>query len=464
MTIWHPNLDGKSGPKYKLIAQAIGESIADGSLAERDRLPAQRDLAYQLGLSLNTVSRAYAEAIRRGFLHGEIGRGTFVRTSGPLPAEVSQARMTRPWDGPIDFRLNLPAAGEGAAVLAETLGSLSKSAGLSSYLDFQADGDQERHTEAAAAWIGQLGLEASSDDIVLTNGAQNGLMAAMLAVMRPGDVLLTESTTYAPIKAMARHLGLKLFPLAMDGEGLLPEALEAACGTTAAKTLFCLPTLHTPTTVTMTLERRRNIAEIARKHELVIIEDDVFGFLPPDRPPPLASFAPECTVFVTSVSKCLAPGLRIGYLHAPSRFHRSLRTAVNLSCWMPAPLMAEIASIWIEEGTAQRLNDYQRSEAQLRQRMAQRILGAHRPRADPFGFHLWLPLPAHWRADAFRVAAERQGVKVLAGETFAVEQTTAPQAIRLCLSHEATRERVTRGLKIIAALLNETSDPGVLVV
>ena len=85
MTIWRPNLDGKRGPKYKLIADAIGESIADGSLMERDRLPTQRNLADQLNLSLNTVSRAYAEAFRRGFLSGEVGRGTYVRTAGPLP-------------------------------------------------------------------------------------------------------------------------------------------------------------------------------------------------------------------------------------------------------------------------------------------------------------------------------------------------------------------------------------------
>ncbi|MEX0696532.1 MAG: PLP-dependent aminotransferase family protein [Dongiaceae bacterium] len=464
MTIWRPNLAGKSGPTYKLIAQAIGESIADGSLTERDRLPTQRDLAYRLGISLNTVSRAYAEAIRRGFLYGEVGRGTYVRTGGPLPAPASQARMIRPKDGPIDFALNLPAAGESAAALAETLGSLKGSAALASYLDYQTDGDLGRHAEAAAAWIRQLGLDASGDDVVLTNGAQHGLMVAMLAVMRPGDVLLTESMTYAPIKAMAQHLGLKLFPVAMDEGGLSPDGLDAACRTTAAKTLYCLPTLHTPTTITMTAERRRDIAEIARRHELLIIEDDVFGYLPIDRPPPLACFAPERVLFVTSVSKSLAPGLRVGYLHVPSRFYRSVRAVVNLSCWMPPPLMAEIASIWINEGTAHRLNDFQRSEAQTRQLMAQRILGAYAPRADPFGFHLWLPLPAHWRAEAFRVAAERQGVKVLTGETFAVERADAPHAIRLCLSHETTRERVARGLEIVARLLSEPGDPGVLVV
>ena len=464
MAIWRPDLDGKSGPKYKLIAEAIGDSIADGRLKERDRLPTQRDLAYDLGISLNTASRAYAEATRRGFLHGEVGRGTYVRAGGPLPAQAPHARMIRPTSGPIDFSLNLPSAGDAAAVLANTLDSLRRSASLSAYLDYQTDGDAEHQADAAATWIGRLGLDAAGGDVVLTAGAQHGLMVAMLAVMRPGDVLLTESLTYAPIKAMAQHLGLRLSPVAMDAGGLSPDALAAACRTTAARTLYCLPTLHTPTTITMTAERRREIAAIARTHDLVIIEDDVFGFLPPDRPPPLACFAPERTVLVTSVSKSLAPGLRVGFLHAPGRLRRSLRAAVNLSCWMPPPLMAEIASLWIADGTADRLNRFQRAEAQARQLVAQRALGPNGPQADMFGFHVWLPLPAHWRADAFRVAAERRGVKVLTAETFAVEPAEAPQAIRLCLSHEPTRDRVARGLEIVGDLLGEPGDPGVMVV
>ncbi len=463
MTIWHPDLDNKAGPKYRLIVEAIGEGIADGTLKTQERLPTQRKLADQLGISLNTVSRAYAEAVKKGFLCGEVGRGTYVRTGGPLPAQVPPIGMLRPVDGPIDFTLNLPAAGQSALALADTLGHLQGSADLSRYLDYHTATDSTRHTEAAAAWIGRLGLDVSSDKVILTNGAQHALMVAMLAVMRPGDALLTETLTYAPIKVLAQHLGIELLPVAMDEGGLSAVALEEACRSSAAKVLYCLPTLHTPTTITMDADRRREITEIAIKHDLSIIEDDVFGFMPECRPAPLASFAPEHTLFITSVSKCLAPGLRVGYLCAPSRFCQALRAAVNLSCWMPPPLMAEIASIWIEEGTADRLNEFQRSESRARQHMARRILAGSNLRADPFGFHLWLKLPSHWRANAFRVAAERQGVKLLTGETFTVAQADAPHAVRLCLSHELTRGRVVEGLEIVAALLAETRDPGALI-
>lgn len=462
--MWLPNLEGRSGPKYKLIADAIGESIRDGTLNEGDRLPAQRDLAYQLDMSLNTVSRAYADAIQRGFVDGEVGRGTFVRSGGPLPGQEFQAGMNRPDDGPIDFSLNLPFAGASAAALAQTLESLQRSPDLGSYLDYQTDRDLECHAEAGAIWIGQAGLDATSDNVALTSGAQHGLFVTLISVTRPGDVLLTESSTYPPVMGMARQLGLKVFPVPMDGEGLQPDALDEACRVTNAKTLYCLPTLHTPTTITLDAERRQQVAEVARQRDLILIEDDVFGLLPQDRPPPLACFAPERTLYIASTSKGLAPGLRVGYVYAPQKFRKSLRAAISISCWMPPPLMAEIVSRWIHDGTAWRLTDYQRSEAQIRQRVAQRILGVHAPDTHPCGMHLWLPLPDQWRPASFRAAAERQGVKILTGETFAVEQAEAMRGIRVCLSHESTRQRVTKGLEIIAGLLNERMDPGVLVV
>lgn len=465
MTIWLPELAQRSGPKYRAIAEAIGEDIAAGRLAERERLPTQRDLAYRLGVSLNTVSRAYADAIERGFLYGEVGRGTFVRTAGPLPADDPvEARLSRTAEGPYDFSLNLPAVGDSATYLSETLRDLADSNALPAFLDYQAEEDLTRHAQAGADWIEHLGLAVSGRDVVLTNGAQHGLLVALLALLRPGDVLLTEAMTYAPIKTMAQHLGLKLYPVAMDAAGLSPAALDEACHATAAKTLYSLPTLHTPTTITMPEERRREITAVARRHDLTIIEDDVFGFLPPERPPPLAAIAPERCLLVVSVSKSLAPGLRIGYLHVPEQLRHAVRAAVKLTCWMPPPLMAEVAARWIGDGTADRLNRHQRTEARARQEIAARILGSHRPQQDPHGFNLWLPLPPHWRADAFRAEAEIQNVKLLTAETFAIGQSEVAPAVRLCLSHEVTRERVTQGLRIVAALLNRSDGSRSLVV
>ena len=463
MTIWQPPLAGGSGPKFKQISDAIGADIAGGRLAVGDRLPPQRDLAYALGVSLNTVSRAYADATERGLLSGEVGRGTYVRAAGPLPAQADAADMTRLDAGPIDFSRNLPAPGRSAEALARSLGDLRGANDLASFLDYQTTGDRDAHADAAVTWLAKVGLNATGETVVLTSGAQHGLMVALLATMRPGDVLLAEALTYAPLKAMAQHLGLKIVPVALDDGVLDPEALDAVCTRVAAKTLYCLPTLHTPTTATMDAARRSAVAGIARKHDLIIIEDDVFGPLPPDRPLPLACFAPERTVYLTSVSKCLAPGLRVGFIHAPVDHARSLRAAVNLTCWMPPPLMAEIASRWIGDGTADRLTAFQRDEAAARQAMARDLLPAGHARAHPTGFHVWLTLPSQWHPDAFRMAAEERGVKVLAGAAFAVQPSHSPGAVRLCLSYERSRARVQQGLATIAALLEDTGQAGAMI-
>ena len=187
------------------------------------------------------------------------------------------------------------------------------------------------------------------------------------------------------------------------------------------------------------------------------------AFCRPTAPTPLACFAPERTIYITSVSKSLAPGLRVGYLHAPPKQARALRTAVSLSSWMPPPLMMEIASGWIEEGTADELNAFQREEAAVRQAMARAVIPAGHLGADAHGFHLWLTLPPHWHPDMFRMAARDRGVELLVGGAFAVDPSDSPNAVRLCLSHEGSRERVRRGLTIVAELLEDAGQAGSMI-
>ncbi len=464
MTMWRPQLEPGDGPKYLLIVDAIAASVADGRLVAGDRLPPQRDLAHDLGVSLNTVSRAYTTAIERGFLVGEVGRGTYVRGKESPMSGLPAERLTRPQAGPIDFSRNLPAPGHGAAMLADTLTVLAQSPDLPAILDYQTGDEPGRHARAVVGWLERIGLSVDPETIVLTCGAQHALNVVLFACLRPGDVLLCEALTYPPVKLLAERLGLRLVPVAIDTGGIVPEALEAACRTHAAAGLYCLPTLHTPTTATLSADRRAAVAALARRHDLLIIEDDVFGFLPPERPEPIRCHAPERTLFLSSASKSLAPGLRMGWIAAPPEQVRALRAAVSLSCWMPPPLMADITCRWLEDGTADRLNQAQRTEAGVRQTLARRHLGDGRLAADPAGFHVFLTLPDHWSAVAFRVEADRQGVRLGTAEEFTVRPAPAPNAVRLCLSHEVDRARVQRGLSILAGILASTLDSSGLII
>ncbi len=453
MTIWTPNLAGRSGPKYRALSDAIAEAIDDGSLAPETRLPPQRELAYVLGLSIGTVTRAYSDAERQELVVGEVGRGTYVRAGSMRKVAGALWAPARDEEGPISLVMNLPPVGIAAPALAETFRELSRTGDLSPLLDHQSNARIEAHQQSAAKWLGRIGLDVSGDEIVLTNGAQHGILMALMALAFPGDTVLAERLTYPPLKQMAQHFGLKFQGLEMDAEGIVPDALEEACRRTRARVLYCMPTLQSPTGATMGEARRERIAEIARAHELTIIEDDVFGFLPKNRPPPLAALAPERTLLVTSVSKSLAPGLRIGIVRVPEKYREAMRGAVQMSCWMPSPITCEITHRWIEDGTADALNDWLRCEMQTRRALARDILDSAANGLQGLSYHAWVDLPESWTEDAFRRAAEQRGVKVVGGEIFLLKPGPAPGALRLALGYETSKERLAQGLGVVAELL-----------
>jgi DNA-binding transcriptional MocR family regulator len=453
MAIWRPRLEGRGGPKYLQIVEALAEDVASGALPPGARLPPHRELAYVLGVSANTTSRAYAEAVARALVQGEVGRGTFVRAPAGAGPGAPAADLRRPASGPVDLSRNLPCPGLAAPALAETLAALGHSGPLEALTDYQSEADLVRHAEAGVAWLQRCGVQAGRDEVVVTNGAQHGILCALMAVTRPGDLLLTEALTYAPVKAIAERLALKLKAVPGDAEGLRPEALEEICRSHAASALYLTPTLHTPTTATMGPERRARLAEIAERHDLAVIEDDVFGPLKPDRPAPVATLAPARTIYVTSVSKCLAPGLRVGFVRAPAPQAAGLRNALTLTCWMTPPLMAEIVARWIADGTADRLTEAQRAHAARRQAVARAILADLDARADPHGLHLWLTLPPGWQADAFAAECAARGVRIVEGRAFSVDPDGGPRAVRLCLSHEAEESRLRQGLETLRTIL-----------
>ena len=154
---------------------------------------------------------------------------------------------------------------------------------------------------------------------------------------------------------------LKMRGVAMDAEGLRPDALEAACRTTRARVLYCMPRLQNPTSAVMSERRRRQIAAIAEKYRLTVIEDDTYGFLSPERAP-LAALIPHRTIFVTSLSKSLFPGMRLGCAVAPPAHPREITQAVWATMIMTSPIGADLLSGWIEDGTAARIADWKRHE------------------------------------------------------------------------------------------------------
>jgi DNA-binding transcriptional MocR family regulator len=449
---WTPELRQADGPIYLALADAMAADIAAGRLRPGQSLPAQRALAEELDVDLTTVTRAYKEAQRRGLIEATVGRGTFVsggESARPKPVPQS----------PVDMTMNLPPQPDDAALtdrLARGLAAVQRRPDLLSLLSYSHSAGTEQDRAAGAEWLRPRLGDIAGARVVIGAGAQATFAALLTTFAGPGDTVVTEAMTYPGFRSLAAHLGVKLVGVEMDAEGLVPEALDEACRAHQPKAIYCTPTIHNPTTATMSEPRRAAIAAVARQHALPIIEDDVYGHLASDAPAPLAMHAPERTYYVHSLAKIIAPGLRIAYCVAPDiAAAMRLGAAVRAMTLMAAPLMAALATQWIGDGSARAILDAVRHEAAARQRMVGQILTGATYVAHPEGHHLWLSVPAEWNPAEFASYLRPRGVAIVASDAFTA-QTAAPAAVRLSLGAATDRAQLEHILHLVAATLAQS--------
>ena len=444
---------------YQRIVNALAEDIAAGRLHRGQALPTHRTLAQALGVELTTVTRAYAEARRQGLTEATVGRGTFVKG---LPSPVLRPAATPG----IDLSMNLPPQPPAADLdgrLAKALSDVRAEAGLAAYLTYQQPGGTLAERQAAARWLGaRLLPDVAPERLIVAPGTQSALFGLLLALGASGGAVLTERLTYPGFKAAAAAAGVRLIGVEMDGEGVVPAALDRAARRGEARVVYLMPTMHNPTTGTMPAARRARIAEIVRRRRLTLIEDDPYAFLAPGAAP-VASLAPERSYLAASLSKCIAPGLRTSLVAAPDpEAAAQLCGTLRATLQMPAPLMGAIATRWMRDGTADAIVDAVRAEAAARQTLARDALRRHAFAAHPNGHHVWLPLPERWPAARFAAHLHGRGLAVVTGDAFATDGP-APNAIRLALGAARNRAELAKALEILVDALAQRAPDGVVV-
>lgn len=383
MEMWYPKLRPGNEPAFLRLLEAIEREIDTGGLAAGAKLPTSRDMAKQVGLSVATVMKTYSEGQRRGLLLGQVGRGTFV---------ALQQQDSAPAGRIVDLSLNIP----GPLLLPKALAESSSTfptTDISEYVGYLSHAGVPSHRAQFASLLRETGYDVSADNLIITNGAQHGLALTLGSICRPGEKVFVEAATYHGMKSYARFADLELIGLPMDREGLLPSAFDEAAAGRAAKVLFTMPTIQSPTARTMSPARRREIVEIARKREILIVEDDAYGFLD-EKSQPLASLAPERTFYINTLSKCLAPGIRLGMLVVPDAYLPQIQQAMRATCWMASPISSLIVSEWIKSGTAARVKQSLVQEARKRVKLASQILHPYIRADHPASFHVWLDLPS----------------------------------------------------------------------
>jgi len=449
--IWVPRIERTAGPLYLAIADAIAAAVADGTLRPGQRLPTHRALADRLSVDLTTVTRAYSAARERGLLDATVGRGTFVRAGRPSTDR----------GGVVDLGVNLPPRPEVPSwpdLLRAGLDKLLERAAPDDLFSYRSGAGTAEERVAGAAWLRPVLGDTDPERILLSPGAQPALMALFSVLAQPGDALLADELTYPGARAAAAQLGLQLVGVAGDGEGMLPDALEAACRRAKrARALYCIPTIQNPAATTMPPARRAALAEAARRCGLMIIEDDAHGLLPSTPLPAIASLAPDITFHVATLSKTLSPALRIAYLAVPDRpWAGRVAAALRAGTMMASPLLAGLASLWIRDGSAQAAVAAIRRECAARQKIARALLPAGSFAAHPEGLHLWLRLPAPWSRAEFVSRLRQQGMAIVQSDAFVVEGAVPPEAVRISLGAASDRGQLKAGLAALSQQLTET--------
>lgn len=451
---WRKRIEASDKPAYLLLADLIADDVKSGRLAARDKLPTLRDLATALDLNYTTVARGYAEARKRGLIDSRAGTGTFIRGGSPsLPLRGgSGAEMT----------MNLPPEPQDAALLERMHDSASRTLAESDLYDllrYQDFGGTVRDREAGMQWIRPRVPDCRLDQMLVCPGIHSVLAALFSQLARPGELICVEALTYPGVKAIATQLGIQLHALPLDEEGPMGESFEHACKTLKPKALYVNPTLNNPTTATISRARREALADIALRYAIPIIEDDAYGLLPRQMPPAIATLAPDLTYYVTGFSKTLGAGLRNAYVRSPSaRQSQRLAGALRATTVMASPITNALATLWVEDGTADAMLQAVRNESALRQAMAARHLGAHGIEAQPEGFHLWLPLSSAWSTVEFASYLRSQNVGVVASAAFSTDGMP-PEAVRICLGGPMSRDECDHALRLIADTLAHPLHP-----
>ncbi|WP_417693726.1 PLP-dependent aminotransferase family protein [Roseibium sp.] len=493
MTNWIPEIPAGAGPLYMRLAEKIARDILSGALAAKTKLPPQRDLAYDLGVTVGTVGRAYALVRKRGLVSGEVGRGTYVLGSaeqdnaaapehtGKMRAQPADSRFSG-FDREADKWLNIehpaplpdygfgstrvasppegifrldstsaPDVGQGQ-ILEELLPRIAAEMPneIASYTRTVPD----RWREAGQRWLSRGGWTPEAASIVPTFGAQAAIMSAISAVTAPGDRLVFEELTYSSVARGARFSGRQSVQVTSDKEGPLPDSLDSVCKQTHPKAIFLMPTMHNPTLATISEARRIDLLEVIRRHNLWIIEDEVYGALRPNTLTPFAKLAPERTFHVGSLSKAVAAGLRGGWISCPPQQTQRLFTAHKMLTGGSSFLLSEASSRLVNSGQADRLRQAILLEIRNRYEIASEILRGSDMVIAPDAPFIWLKLPEPWQPGTFKAAAAEAGVLIDDEDEFRTGRASELHyRVRIATTNPKTCGELADGMQRLSRIL-----------
>lgn len=448
---WKPEINDHKGPIYLALADQLASDIASGRLIEGTRLPPQRTLAWELGITHGTVTRAYEQAEKRKLVQAVVGRGTFVAAASEPPSPL----LPPSGDAPeMDMARNFSFP-HLEPDLSEALSTIAQQSGINALLSYAPAEGLLRHREAGRQMFQLFNITCDVEQILVTSGAQHALQVILQSLFKDGDCIAVDDLTYPNFISAAPRLGIKLIPIKTDEDGMCPDHLEAACKKHPIRGLFLIPNVQNPTGRSISPTRLETLAQIAQARTLTVIEDDPYSALLTGPKNSFYNLIPERTCSIATASKVIGGGLRTGFLAAPESFHAPLRRAIGDTNWMASPILAEIVRHWISTGKVETTLKRKRAVLAQRHQLVRKTFGKS-VEIYPDRLSCWLTLPENVNPAVFELEAARRGVSILGGHHFVVGRTPVPNAIRITLGAIASHEIFSDAISRLDALIKDS--------
>lgn len=432
-TMWRADLSNVGRSKYLALAECLRVAIADGSLVDGEKLPPVRELAYRCDVTPGTVARAYSVLVDEGLLFAEIGRGTFVSKQNMVTAELDD------WPEIVNLRSPLlPDIGQ-SDILRDGLRRIADnadSAALMTYPSRVTDlgARNALYEHLAGAPIGKF----NADDIVLTQGGQSGLVAVLQTVLRndvngADPVVLVENLAYPGFRRAAELCRARVIGVGSDSEGPIVAEVEAAARDHGAQVFLTSADVNNPSLRHTSAQRRRDIAAVARRFGMHVVDDDCYKLTPVENES-YRALLPDLGWYLSSLSKSFTPAIRVGYVIGPRGKTKALARTVAFSYFGLARPMTDLTEHALRDARINGVMARSRAEIADRVRRAVNLLGGHDVIWKEDVPYLWISLPYGWRASQFTRMAQVQGVVLKSSEDFVLRDGRAPHAVRLAIN------------------------------
>ena len=346
----------------------------------------------------------------------------------------------------IDFRYNYPVLPSQHQLLIDALSALKPD---ESYMKMATPGGHPDDKKVAASWLSQPNFPVHEDSVVIGCGGHQALSVIILATGLSGGKVIVDPVTYNGFIGLSSMFNIILIPCPIDENGVKPDAIADLCTEHDIKAVYLMPTIHNPLCYIMPLQRRQEIVEVARRFDLILIDDDAYGFLAPETLLNFAHLAPERGFFIYSFSKILAPGVKTSYILVPEKWKMQATNAAWMTSSGPVTLYNKLVSNWVKEGIVTKVIEEKRQVAGEKQKLAAKILNKHNYLTQANSYHFWLPLPKSVNAYQFGESLSVKGVDVVTSVAYNFSGDANYNGIRVALGNVSDQKILIQGLTII---------------